>query len=81
MQFLVKVSKFFLKIINLNAVGSTSIVELLLDNGADINGVDKANNSALIQAISKGRDTGQTAELLIRRGANPNIMNERQVKY
>lgn len=42
------------KDINLNHVGSESILKMLLENGADVNAVDKANNSALIFALSKG---------------------------
>lgn len=35
-------------------LGSVNMLELLIENGADLNIVNKVNNSALITAISKG---------------------------
>lgn len=35
--------------------GSESLVKLLIENGADINAVDKENNTALIIAINNGK--------------------------
>ncbi len=54
-------------------MGKTAAVELLLQNGADINGRNRDGNTALHLAAFMGR--AETAELLIKNGADVNVKN------
>jgi ankyrin repeat protein len=49
------------------------IVQLLLENGADINIVSNSGNSPLMKAVEKGND--KVAKLLIDKGAKIDLVN------
>lgn len=54
--------------------GSESMMQLLIENGANINAVNMYNNTGLILCISKGFD--KAAEFLIRKGPDVNIVGQ-----
>lgn len=60
--------------INLNDTGKESTVKILIENGADIDAINNANNSALILSIFGGFE--KIAELLIQNGADVNIVGK-----
>lgn len=55
--------------------GRNDILRFFLDHGADINTTDSADNTALNLAVIKGHLA--TVQLLLSRGANPNIRGGR----
>lgn len=55
-------------------MGQTEASELLLQHGADINGRNRDNNTALHLAVFLGR--AETAELLLKSGADVNAKND-----
>ena len=54
-------------------MGQTEAAELLLQHGADINGRNRDNNTALHLAVFLGH--AETAELLLKSGADVNVKN------
>lgn len=54
--------------------GNKAIVQLLIENQADLNIVDNVGNTALMRAIYRSYD--EIAELLIVKGADLNIIND-----
>lgn len=59
-------------IFTINFTGLERTVQLMIDSGAEVNSVNKFNNSALMLAAQAGH--AKTVELLIERGANVNIL-------
>ena len=55
-------------------MGQTAAAELLLQHGADVNGRNRDNNTALHLAMFLGR--AETAELLLKTGADVNARND-----
>ena len=55
-------------------MGQTQAVELLLQHGADVNGRNRDNNTALHLAMFLGH--AETAELLLKSGADVNVRND-----
>lgn len=51
-------------------------MKLLIENGADVNVVDKNNYSPLVIAVQRGDRLKKAAELLIQKGADVNIVSE-----
>ena len=55
-------------------MGQTAAAELLLEHGADINGRNRDDNTALHLAVFLGR--AETVELLLKNGADINVKND-----
>ena len=55
--------------------GNIEVIELLLENEADINLQDKDGNTPLISAVYKNKNI-EVIKLLLKHGANPHILND-----